>query len=202
METNPKIIDTYPLSPIQLGIVFESIVSSRSVYLQQHILTIHEELCVKAIKAALETVAARHPILRSAIIPSASGEYHQVVYDRVQVSINEIILSDFEEPAQIDQIQQFLESDREQKFDLVNAPLFRVSILTLNPRDHRLVLTFHHAIIDARSFMIFINELLLIYEALLEEQEPALNHPIPIGTMSIGSDRKISRLQNIIGERT
>ncbi len=94
-----------------------------------------------------------------------------------QVPIQIINLSDQPKHQKNFLLEEFLVSDREKKFKLEKAPLFRAALITLDPEDHRLVLTFQHAIIDARSFMIFIRELISIYSRIVEQSEPGLDTP-------------------------
>ena len=58
--------DSYPLSPLQQGMLFHDLHAPHSgIYLGQLVCTFHEKLNVTAFKEAWQRVIARHPVLRT-----------------------------------------------------------------------------------------------------------------------------------------
>ena len=57
---------SYPLSPVQQGILFHSLYEQHSgLYIQQLLCTMHKELDVAAFVSAWEKIIERHPTLRT-----------------------------------------------------------------------------------------------------------------------------------------
>src|SRR4051794_3093162 len=50
-------------------------------------------------------------------------------------------------------------------FDLARGPLLRVTLLTLDPADHVLLFSMHHAISDGWSMNVLVREVMLLYRA-------------------------------------
>ena len=50
-------------------------------------------------------------------------------------------------------------------FDLARGPLLRVTLLTLGPEEHLLLLTMHHIVSDAWSMPLFVQEAVALYRA-------------------------------------
>ena len=68
----------------------------------------------------------------------------------------------------------FLDGDKKAGFDLTLAPLMRVALLKFSDREHHLVWSFHHLLLDGWSLMIVLNEVFRSYEAFCEGKHPNL----------------------------
>ncbi|HQA70059.1 MAG TPA: condensation domain-containing protein, partial [Aggregatilineales bacterium] len=76
-----NIEDIYPLSPMQQGMLFESLLAPESgVYVELSKVTLRGSLDVDAFRRAWQAVLDRHSILRSAFIAEDIDEPLQVVY--------------------------------------------------------------------------------------------------------------------------
>src|SRR5207245_7939362 len=62
-------------------------------------------------------------------------------------------------------------------FDLTRAPLMRLTIVTRSPSAVEVLWSFHHAILDGRSFPIVLREVFGLYDAIRVGQEIALPPP-------------------------
>lgn len=79
---------SYPLSPMQQGMLFHSLVAQEpGVYVQQHLSTLHEALNVDAFVRAWERVVARHGILRTAFRWEGLDEPLQDVHDHIPLPL-------------------------------------------------------------------------------------------------------------------
>ena len=67
---NKKIIeDLYPLSPMQSGLLFQSLYAPNSdAYFVQSIFELEKEVDANILKSAWQTVSNHHPILRTGFI--------------------------------------------------------------------------------------------------------------------------------------
>jgi len=76
--------DIYPLSPMQQGMLFHSILDpSSGMYLSQAVFSIESRLNVLAFRQAWEEVVRRHAILRTAFVWENLKEARQVVVKNV-----------------------------------------------------------------------------------------------------------------------
>ncbi|HOG48626.1 MAG TPA: condensation domain-containing protein, partial [Anaerolineae bacterium] len=76
-----NVIDMYPLSPMQQGMLFHSLYAPESgVYVEQMHCTLRGALDVQAFARAWERVIERHTILRTAFVGEGQREPVQVVH--------------------------------------------------------------------------------------------------------------------------
>ncbi|MGE3977505.1 MAG: condensation domain-containing protein, partial [Nitrospira sp.] len=118
----------------------------------------------EVLERSVREIAHRHEILRTRF-RSERGEGFAEVSAEMIVTIGR---QDFQglDPAEQDlQMRQFLRAERSRPFDLRQGPLFRVTLLTLEPAVHVLALTFHRFVADGWSFRIFWKELAILWEA-------------------------------------
>src|SRR3990170_1867313 len=70
-----RIQDSYPLSPVQHGMLIHSLSGPDSgVYVQQLICALHEDLNVSAFHRAWQRIVRRHPIFRTSLSWEGPGE--------------------------------------------------------------------------------------------------------------------------------
>ncbi len=123
---------TFPLAPIQQGILYESLLSSTGVYLLQVLLWFEETLELDRLQQALQIVSERHEILRCALDWDAGGEARHILQDHAPIPLTVYDLRRLGSEAQQDQIEQFLAEDRQRGIDLRQAPLIRIAAFRLN----------------------------------------------------------------------
>ena len=81
-----SIADIYPLSPMQLGMLFHSLYADRSsAYVEQIHFRIEGELDPARFRAAWQALIARHPILRTVFLSEVSPPV-QIVFDQVEAN--------------------------------------------------------------------------------------------------------------------
>jgi acyl carrier protein len=118
----------------------------------------------EVLERSVREIVRRHEILRTRF-GSERGEGFSEVSREAIVTIGR---QDFQtaDPAKQDiQVQQSLRAERSRPFDVRQGPLFRVTLLRLEPGVHVLALTFHRLIADGWSLRIFWKELALLWEA-------------------------------------
>ena len=156
----------YELSPMQHGMLFHAIAEPGSgVDIEQIVCQLDERLNTSAMLRAWQLIASRHTILRTAFVWEGISEPLQQVYDSVQVPTD---LIDWRSANAVDQESrwnQLLAADRMQGFELSRAPLMRLHIVQLGESSYRLLWTFHHALLDGRSFPIVLREVFTAYAA-------------------------------------
>ncbi len=169
----------YPLSPIQHGLLFHYL--SRTVPgvdLEQIVCSLHEDLDLVAFGRAFEDVVSRHAVLRTSFRWEDVEEPLQAVHREASLPLE---LHDWREvpPAsQPGRLDAFLRSDRARGFDLREPPR-RVAILRTGALDHHVVWSFHHILLDGRSFPIVLREVFACYEAHRRGETPKLDAARP-----------------------
>lgn len=158
--------DIYPLSPMQQGMLFHSLYApSESVYFEQLSCTLRGNLNVQAFEQAWQQVVARHSILRTAFIWENLSEPLQVVYRQVKVTVETNDWRSLSVEKQQQQLEVFLESQRQQGFQLSQAPLMRLNLIRLADDCYQFVWSFHHILLDGWSVPLVFKDLLYFYQA-------------------------------------
>lgn len=170
----------YPLSSLQQGMLFHWLSAPQAgTDVEQMVCTLHEELNISSLRRAWARVVERHEVLRTSFSWREDGYSEQCVLPHVDLPWYECDWRDLSTDDQADRLKRFYCDDRRRGFDLGRAPMSRVTLLRLGETEYRLVWTFHHAILDGRSFPIVLKEVFGCYEAYCIGQEMQLDPPIP-----------------------
>ncbi len=121
-------------------------------------------LDIEGMEQALTSIADRHQILRSAIIPNDGNPVHQVLANR-PVKLDVVDISDLEVEQQPIETMRLATELTNQPFDLEQGFLIRYRLIRLNQTSHVLVIAMHHLVSDGWSFGLLVNELVEFYEA-------------------------------------
>ena len=171
-------VDSYELSPLQQGMLYNSLSAPRTgVDIEQIIITIREFLDIPSFKKAWEAVVKRHAVLRTCFEWENSSEPRQVVFSDIDLPFS---LQDWTNIA-TSKLQKHLESfltvDRLADFTLSTAPLLKITLIKHQADFFYCVWTFHHAILDGRSFPHILNEVFSLYEAIKDDVFLSLPEP-------------------------
>ncbi len=160
-----RIEDIWPLSPLQAGLLFHAVYDGEGidVYRGHWILDLDGPVDAARMRAAWEALLTRHAPLRACFRQRKSGETVQVIARQVDLPWRVVDLSHLEDP--VEAVRELAEEDRTKRFDLATAPLLRLTLIRLDARTHRLVVTCHHTIMDGWSLPIVVNELSALYPA-------------------------------------
>jgi amino acid adenylation domain-containing protein len=166
-----NIEDIYELSHIQQGLLFHTIADPHSgVYFEQLSIKLQGNLNISAFQKAWQTVVNRHPILRTAFYWEELEQPYQVVYRQVELAIAQQDWRKLSTAEQEQQLEIFLKSDREQGFDLCQAPLLRLALLQIADNTYYFVRSHHHIILEGWSWSLLWNEINSLYHAYCEEK--------------------------------
>ncbi|HKP14386.1 MAG TPA: amino acid adenylation domain-containing protein [Blastocatellia bacterium] len=179
VQTAPtQIAEVYPLTPLQHGMLFHHLYDERSgVDTEQMVYAINGGLDVALFKRAWQRVVDRHPIMRTGLRWEGLDSPEQCVRRGVSLEWGEEdwrALSEAERHARLD---EYLERDRQRGFALTEPTLNRMQLFRESDSRYRFVWTFHHAIIDGRTFAILLKEVFAFYDAFCEGGD--LDLPLP-----------------------
>lgn len=169
---NKDIEAIYPLSPMQQGMLFHTLYQPESrIYFEQFRFTLHGELNKSAFEEAWQQVVQRHSSLRTLFVWKNRKQPVQVVRKQVNLTwINkDLRLLSFEE--QQTQINSFLNTDKEQNFELDKAPLMRFVLFQLTDETYHFVWSFHHILLDGWSWPILFKEIFAFYDSITNNQQ-------------------------------
>ncbi|HEX5886576.1 MAG TPA: amino acid adenylation domain-containing protein, partial [Pyrinomonadaceae bacterium] len=117
-----------------------------------------------AFARSLDELVTRHESLRTHFEDNY-GEPIQVILPPSPFPLTVDDLSGVEPAEQQARLNELLESEAEQPFDLTTGPLLRVRVIRLDEEDHVLAVTMHHIISDEWSMNVLTRELLTLYSA-------------------------------------
>jgi amino acid adenylation domain-containing protein len=172
--------DIYPLSPLQQGLLFHSVLEPASgVYVNQSSYRLRGNLDAETFRATWQRVFDRHPILRTAFIWEGLGEPVQAVRKRVQIPWGaedwRALCGDDQEA----RLEELRAAERFRPFDLAKAPLARFVLVRLAEDEHEFIWTFHHILLDGWSTPLLLREVLGIYATLGVGHTPELPPALP-----------------------
>jgi len=163
---------------MQQGMLFQSLsYKDTGINVQQIVCTFDEPLNINCFRTAWSTVINRNSILRTGF--EWDNTEIPVQKEKKQSESNPVLndIQDLDTNSQKDIIKKFIQDDRARNIDLKTAPLMRVTIFLLSPSAFTFIWTFHHAILDGRSDRMILEELLLCYDALVEDKIITLEEP-------------------------
>ncbi len=170
----------YPSSPMQQGMLFHSLHAPESgYYILQWRCVLTGELDVATFARTWEKLMHRHTALRTAF--SLGESLAQVVPRHVPVPLVTQDWSDVPQEEHEDRMKSYLMRDRQQGFDLSEAPLMRLHLIRTGTRSHYFVWTFHHVLLDGWSNVLLLQELRSYYAAYSKGEDLSLPAPRPYG---------------------
>jgi amino acid adenylation domain-containing protein len=150
--------EQYELSAIQEGMLFHHLMGEHSgVDVEQIVIDLHEPLDIEALERAWQRVVDRHAVLRTSFLSEGSTRPLQRVHQTVRIAI---------ERHDSSAAESYLQADRRRGFDLREVPLMRLALFHFGGDQYRLIWSFHHILIDGRSFVIVLREVFQLYNAL------------------------------------
>ncbi len=179
-ECGGEIEDIYPLTPMQEGFLFHGVYEAASrVYFVQTSCEIQGSLNVNAFQDAWQRVGDRYPTWRTSFHWEGLEHPLQVVHAKAQLPWNLDDWRDLSEARRERRLEDYLERDRDEGFDLTGAPLMRFSLFRLDEDRYQFVWRYHHLLFDGWSLPILLREVFTFYEAIQNGLAPNLPAPRP-----------------------
>jgi microcystin synthetase protein McyB len=153
----------YPLAAIQEGVLYHVLEASRpGVYVVQYSCRYRGELDADTLHCAWQDTVAAHPALRTLLTWKGREKPLQVVRAKAELPWRYEDWRDFTD--QDTRWRELMARDRATGFILDQAPLARVHLMRLEQKEHALLFTFHHSVIDGWSMHLVLNEVALRYD--------------------------------------
>lgn len=167
--------ESFPLTPLQDGMLFQHIYTGRPGVDLLHVsVEVRHFLDVPALERAWKQIIGRHSALRTAIVHEGLEQPIQEVWDRVPFHLELKDLSTLPEREQKKSIQEHEREDRKRGFAALSAPPMRAILFKRNDQSFRLLWSVHHIIADGRACQLILQELFEVYDAEKEGRAPAL----------------------------
>jgi len=125
------------------------------------------KLNTNALERSLNEIVRRHEILRTTF-RMENNQPVQLIAPELRIKIETTDLSDIPGAEQQNAVKRLAIDGAKAIFNLETGPLFRASVLRLNPGEHVLLLNMHHIISDGWSMWQLVRELGALYGAFAE----------------------------------
>ncbi|WP_372390813.1 non-ribosomal peptide synthase/polyketide synthase [Xanthomonas sp. NCPPB 3582] len=174
-QTYPDLQQLYASTAMQQGLIFHELVAG-GAYVTQLDLSLVGELDQALFRSAWQRIIERHDIFRTIFV---GDRLVQLVRAHATVNWQAFDWRDLDVEAQVERFLQYSRADKKRGFDLTQAPLLRLAVMRLTETRTRLLVSYHHALMDAWSQMVLFDELMQVYRALLHERVVELPAPVP-----------------------
>ncbi|MHC8319523.1 non-ribosomal peptide synthase/polyketide synthase [Pseudomonas sp. GB2N2] len=168
--TPRQIEDIYPLSPMQQGMLFHTLYEQQpGDYINQLCVDV-DGLYVERFRDAWQGTMDAHDVVRSSFI--WDGELQrplQVIHKDLRVPFSVLDWRDRSDLPQA--LNQLATEQRQQGFDLRDAPLLRLLVVRVSVEGYHLIYTSHHILMDGWSNSQLLGEVLQRYNG----QAPAIS---------------------------
>lgn len=149
----------YPLTPLQEGILFESINNENDGYVIQAIFEFSDTLRISCLRGAIEKLFSMHEVLRTRILYDGLERPYQIIVKENNIDFQYYNCRNIKEKEYLEIIDQ----DKKNGILFGTDPLIRFKLFQLEERKHLLLMTYHHIIIDGWSTGVMLKDLTNIY---------------------------------------
>jgi amino acid adenylation domain-containing protein len=160
----PDVIDAYPLSRLQAGMLFHSELAPKTpIFHTIFGFHLQARFAEDAFRAAIRSVIGRHAVLRTSFALAGYSEPLQLVHSRVEPRIEILDLRDLDEPTQQKELSAWTEHEKDRGFEWTSPSLVRFVLHLRSNRTFQFTVSFHHAILDGWSVASMLTELFQTY---------------------------------------
>ncbi|NJO81279.1 MAG: amino acid adenylation domain-containing protein [Blastochloris sp.] len=161
--------DIYPLAPMQQGMLFHALYEPEDdVYFEQLHATFGPDFVPHDFTAAWQAAIKRHAILRTGFVWEGLDQPLQFVYRECSIPVTMLDWRDEPEETLTARFEEWLLANRQQGFQLHRAPLMSLTLIQFDNSTIRVVLSFHHILLDGWSLSLLFKEVLMDYATLAQ----------------------------------
>ncbi|HEY0735023.1 MAG TPA: amino acid adenylation domain-containing protein [Herpetosiphonaceae bacterium] len=166
--------NTAPLSFSQQRLWFlEQLDPGTAAYNLPQAVRLQGQLDVDVLRRSLNEIVRRHESLRTTFAAS-EGEPHAVVAPALELDLPILDLRSLPADEREQTVQQWMQTEATQPFDLVRGPLLRFRLLRLAASEYILLINIHHIVSDGWSNSVLIREIAAHYQAFAARQPSPL----------------------------
>ncbi|MCO7254878.1 amino acid adenylation domain-containing protein [Dickeya oryzae] len=154
--------DAWPASLLQTGMLYHSDLHAHTYHDVFYFVFAFDKHDHAAFQRAVQQLARKHPVLRSAFDLASCHVPMQVLFENAEIPYQYA----FEDGAADEQLKaafdDWVAMEKQRPFDFVTGPLFRINALQ-NRTSLVIGFSFHHAILDGWSVASLVTDLVLFY---------------------------------------
>ena len=171
--------DFVPLSLTQEQMWFiDQLSPDSAAYNMPHAFRLEGALNLSALEHSLNEIVRRHESLRTTFA-SIDGTPVQVVAPELTIKLNVIDVSARDDDEREKTTTLLVSEEARRPFNLATGPLLRCSLLKSMDAQQVLLFVMHHIVSDGWSWVLFLKELSVLYEAFCKS-EPSPLQPLPV----------------------
>ena len=161
----PDLVDLWPLTPLQDGLLFHALYDehAQDIYITQLVAGLAGPLDVDALREAAASLLRDHPQLRVCYPHGELSTPLALVPRDVKVPWELVDLGALSMGDSDAEVERLLEQDRLRRFDLSEPPLLRFTLIRLGAESYKLLITSHHLMLDGWSMPLLLRELVQRY---------------------------------------
>ena len=165
-----NVSNIYPLTPLQKGILYHAVVNPNSMqYFEQMEFELCGSICSNIFEQAVNLTIEKYEVLRTAFVYTESSQPKQVVLKSRPIRIN---YQEINETLNLDSVLSKIKiSDRHKLFNLTRDALLRFFLIKIDESKYRLIISFHHIILDGWSVNLLFREIFKFYIRLHDEKK-------------------------------
>ncbi|WP_122261633.1 non-ribosomal peptide synthetase/type I polyketide synthase [Ornithinimicrobium cerasi] len=156
-HTHP--LEPFPLTPAQRGFLLAEALSPDARSSWVSCFRVHGPLDTVLFQRATDLLVARHPMLRTALLPDRRPPLQREVPEPCTITVGT-------EQVEPEHLASRVAEERRHRFDPSGWPLVRLHLLELAPQEHALLVHGHHAVADGYSVVLLAKDLMALYDAL------------------------------------
>ncbi|MET0231736.1 MAG: condensation domain-containing protein, partial [Rhodanobacteraceae bacterium] len=161
-----EVVDSFELSPMQEGMLFHAVsASDPGIDIEQIVISLAEPFDLARFESTWREIQTRHAILRTRFRWNDVAAPRQEVLASAPIPISVVDWRYLPHDEAEARFASHLSADRTRGFDLAAAPSMRLFVARLPADSTRVLWTFHHALLDGRSFAIVLREWFAVHDA-------------------------------------
>ncbi len=178
--SSKKIANIYPLSPMQEGMLFHSLLDEGTEsYFEQLRFTIRGFIDPAILEQSLNALIARHDILRTVFILEKVQKPRQIVLKERKTNVQVIDITHLSEDEQAIFLEDYAKKERQKNFDLAKDVLIRLTLIQTSSDAYTLIWSHHHILLDGWCIPIVLHDFFQIYQQVKDEQPVNLGQVYP-----------------------
>lgn len=169
MMHNTVPLPSYPLAPLQAGMLFQSLYGARTGIDIEQMVCSMQGVDAAALEAAWNQVWQAQEVLRTSFEWFGLDEPTQRAVPDLPLPWQFLDWRDRRGSCEED-LEDFLRQDRLEGFQLNRPPLMRLALIRVINESFRLVWTFHHILLDGRAFPILLRQVAQLYQVFVRDE--------------------------------